>query len=210
MRRIGIAAVAFYKGIDLVEQKEVGLALLVGIQQVYRLHTFFQVAYYIIVEVGLQHIFNRGTVLLFYVNNVTKNGRMVIPVGVVMQKLHRIGVAFHAVNETFKQVELILLLVEFAVFLNQLATELLHFALSGQNLLFGLLMLLAELLQKLLLISFVGFPLFFFAFYFLYFSFPLLLLILQLHDAALQVGNRSIGHSHLLFSIKLLTLQALE
>ena len=44
------------------------------------LQTFLQIIHHIIVQIGLQHIFNRCPIFFFYINNIRKNRCCMIPV----------------------------------------------------------------------------------------------------------------------------------
>ena len=60
-----------------------------------RLQSFLQVIDHIIIQVRLQHIFYRGPVFFFYINDIRKDRRSMIPILVVMQELYAFRITFH-------------------------------------------------------------------------------------------------------------------
>ena len=83
----------------LVEKEEIGLALFLLIQQMHRLHAFLQIIHYIVIEIGLQHIFYGGPELFLYIDHIGKNRRSVIPIRVLMQEFYTLRIAFHGVDK---------------------------------------------------------------------------------------------------------------
>ena len=193
----------------LIEHEEICFSFFVIVQQVYRLQAFLQVVYHIIIKVRLQYIFYSSTVLFLYINNIREQRCAIIPALVFVQKFYTLRVTFHRIYQALKQVVFIFSGIQFPAFFCKIIAQAFHHILRLQNLLFGKLVLILQLLQ-------VCFFIFQFSFFFFFICFQLLQLcltlgffFLYLHNGALQVLDRCICNSYFFFCIKLVALNGL-
>ena len=115
---------------DPVQQEEIRLAFFIVIQQVNSLHPFLQVIDDVIVEIRLQYIFHCRPKLFFYINDIRKNGRLMVPLRVLVKELDTFRITFHRIDEALQQIMLVILRIQFATFIRQLLPQYFHLALG--------------------------------------------------------------------------------
>jgi hypothetical protein len=61
-----------------------------------------------------------------------------VPIGIVMQELHAIGISIHRIDQAFEKIVFVFTGIQFTIFIGELLAKCFYFCLCLQNLFFGL------------------------------------------------------------------------